>query len=94
MEPSSKEEILPLKEATKKYFLKTLELCGGNRTETAKILKLNPRTVRTYCKEFGVPSLESKPKTEAIPKLSEEEFECIRPVTPKERDEWYNKDRF
>lgn len=92
MEPSNKEDILPLKEATRKYFLRTLDLCSGNRTETAKILKISPRTVRNYCREFGIPILAEKHRPNTV--VIEEDFGCIKPVSPKERDDWYNKDRF
>jgi hypothetical protein len=93
MEPSHKEDILPLKEVTRMYFLRVLDICGGNRTETARVLKINIRTVRNYCTEFGVPSPQKQIATPDAP-ATDEDFNCMIPVTPLERDEWYNRDRF
>lgn len=48
---------LPLEEAVeafrKEYVRKALAACAGNRTQTARILKINPRTVFRYLERQG-----------------------------------------
>jgi len=45
---------LTMKEIEKEVILKTLEACGGNRTQTARTLGISLRTVQNRLKEYGI----------------------------------------
>jgi len=57
-EPSPTEPVLAsgrsLKEVEREMILKTLEVMGGNRTRTAKVLGISRRTLQLKLKEYGI----------------------------------------
>jgi hypothetical protein len=89
------EDVRPLKKVIREYFIKAFLACGGCRSETARRLGVNVRTVRAYVAgyEFEPEKLEEPVKPEE-PVIEEFKKTGYRSVTPKQRDEWYNKDRF
>ena len=93
MEPTVIEDVLPLKEVTKRYILKTLKICNGNKSEVARILGVHVKTIRAHAD----PSIEypEHPKPTPKPEVKEDDDKDFpQPVTPEERDEWYNRDHF
>lgn len=55
--PPTNGEIELLGEIEKRYILRALEQCGGNRTHTARKLGLSIRTLRNKLKEYGIAPL-------------------------------------
>ncbi len=94
------EEIRPLKDVLKDYFIKAFYACGGNKSEVARRLEMNVRTVRDKVVEYGLrlePIIIPKEEVQKEPEKNdewEEEETGYRSITPKERDDWYNRDRF
>ena len=41
-------------EAEKELILRTLDACGGNKSRTAEVLGLTPRTIRNKLREYGL----------------------------------------
>ena len=82
------------------YTLKTLAEQKGNRTQTAKALGISVRTLRNYINEWREQGVQIDTSEEAIARESgslpveilEEDLNCMRSVTPEERDEWSSKD--
>lgn len=82
------------------YTLKTLSEQKGNRTKTAKALGVSTRTIRNYINEWQKQGIQIDTSEEAIARESsnlpkeilDEDLNCMRNVTPEERDEWSNKD--
>jgi len=49
-------ELLPLDEVRRRYCLEVLEACGGNRTNAARVLKLDRKTLYRRLLRWGVVS--------------------------------------
>ncbi len=49
-------ELIPLREVQRRYVLHVLELCGGNRTDAARILGLDRKTLYRKLLRWGVNS--------------------------------------
>jgi DNA-binding NtrC family response regulator len=47
-------ELIPLREVQRRYVLHVLELCGGNRTDAARILGLDRKTLYRKLLRWGV----------------------------------------
>ena len=47
--------LLSLAEIEKRHILLTLDRCGGNRTQAAKVLDISIRTLRNKLHEYGMP---------------------------------------
>lgn len=52
--PSPSTDFLTLAELEKRHIIRVLESTGGNRTETAKILGVNPTTVYRKLEKYGI----------------------------------------
>jgi two-component system response regulator HydG len=49
-------ELIPLREVQRRYVLHVLELCGGNRTDAARVLGLDRKTLYRKLLRWGVSS--------------------------------------
>jgi len=47
-------ELIPLREVQRRYVLHVLELCGGNRTDAARVLGLDRKTLYRKLLRWGV----------------------------------------
>ncbi len=52
-QPAAETAVQALHEIEKKAILRTLEVCGGNRTQAAKVLDISIRTLRNKLHEYG-----------------------------------------
>jgi DNA-binding NtrC family response regulator len=50
--------LLALEEIERRHILKVLQRCGGNRTQAARILRVDPKTLYNKLKAYGTPPLE------------------------------------
>ena len=48
-------EMIPLREVERRYVLQVLEHCGGNRTEAARVLGLDRKTLYRKLIKWGSP---------------------------------------
>ena len=48
--------MIPLREVQRRYVLHVLELCGGNRTDAARVLGLDRKTLYRKLLRWGVSS--------------------------------------
>ena len=64
--PPTNGEIELLGEIEKRYILRALEQCGGNRTHTARKLGLSIRTLRNKLKEYGIAPVAEAEEAEAV----------------------------
>jgi transposase len=96
MEVDCVEDIKPLREFVRIYFIKVYYLCGGDRSEISKKLGISVRTVRNYCNMFDLRGCKIEEETieEPIKNIHSLEETGYRGVTPEERDKWYNKNYF
>ena len=46
-------EMIPLREVERRYVLHVLEMCGGNRTEAARVLGLDRKTLYRKLIKWG-----------------------------------------
>jgi DNA-binding NtrC family response regulator len=46
-------ELVPLEEAERRHILKVIEACGGNRSEAARVLGIERKTLRRKLERFG-----------------------------------------
>ena len=103
-----KEDVEKLSKILEDYVAKAFVACNGNRWEMAKRLDISQRTVGNYCKKMGLKKTkislgfvyeQAKPFEPVKKIFVEENFNDrvqtgYRSVTPEERDDWYNRDRF
>jgi hypothetical protein len=97
LKPLRKEDFKTLKEMVRTYFIMAFYACGGNRKQISKVLGINERTVREHIKTIGLhlsKPIEIPPPKEEEKKEDEIKDTGYRNVTPRERDDWYNRDRF
>lgn len=105
LNPQSLSEVISLDDVIKTYYLRAYVLCNYDKQKTAKYLKISYRTSRNYSKKFDVPKKPKPTKIEAIVEkpiknqivIPEKQIDIdfgYRDVTPQERDDWYNRDRF
>ncbi len=59
--PLTPEQIQSLHEIEKQHILRTLESCGGNRTQAAKHLDISIRTLRNKLHEYGASGRDDTP---------------------------------
>ena len=93
------DEIRPMEEIVKEYFSNCFYICRGNRTEVSKHLGIAIRTARIYAKEYGLDYEELKKEKHLKDQKKHTEEELLedighKNVTPKQRDNWYNRDRY
>jgi hypothetical protein len=84
------EDIKPMRDVVKDYFIVAFHLCDGNKSEVSRRLKLSVRTVRQYCKDFDLNV--DLPKKEIY--NNEKEEVVYKGVTSDQRDKWYNRNCF
>ena len=51
-------EMIPLREIQRRHILAVLEMCGGNRTEAARILGVDLKTLYRKLQKWGASSRE------------------------------------
>jgi DNA-binding NtrC family response regulator len=51
-------ELIPLREVQRRHVLQVLEVCGGNRTEAARILGVDRKTLYRKLQKWGAASPE------------------------------------
>ncbi len=56
-------EIAPLEEMERRYILKAIDACGGNKTKAARVLGIGRKTLYRRLEAFGVPVSETEPAT-------------------------------
>ena len=54
-------EIAPLEEVERRYILKAIDACGGNKTKAARALGIGRKTLYRRLEAFGVPVSETDP---------------------------------
>ena len=99
--PKQKEDILPLKDIVGAYFQTVFYLCEENLVEAARLMQISIRTARNYRNRFKVERKIQPLYNNDAGKYTSKHLNCkikedfgYRDVTPEERDEWYNRDRF
>lgn len=95
--PSKSHLVKPLEHTIKEYITKAYKQCNYCKSELARRLEINVRTVRTYCKKYNLDANKvkkvPKPKKVKLPEYPRH-FYCMEPVTKEQRDDWYNRDYF
>jgi len=75
-----------LKEVKRAYVLYVLEQCDFDRDKARKILGISERGLRIYMTKEGL----IQTRHPAKPYLKQ----VMRNVTPKQRDDWYNRNGY
>jgi len=60
------QEIESLGQVEKRYILRALERCGGNRTHASRKLGISIRTLRNKLKEYGITPVIDSEDAEAV----------------------------
>lgn len=58
---SSGEPLLPMREVERRHILHVLQVTGGNRTEAARILGLDRKTLYRKLRRYGYNVIEPEP---------------------------------